>query len=554
MNQQVRSTTLPTNYGALGTLVSVFFFWGFIAASNSVFIPYCKHKFELDQFQSQLIDFAFYGAYYIGALLLYLISVNRGKDIMAGWGFKMGIVYGLLFAVLGAVAMIVAINASGGFTAILSSLFIVALGFSLQQTGAQPFTISLGDPATGTHRVNLGGGVNSFGTMIGPLVVAYALFGTATQVSDEQISALSLDKVTYLYVAVGILFLIAALLFVSSKSLPSGKSDADIEKSGKATNTLIALTLLLAVAFFPVFNSYRSEPGTDAGKEALEIYRLSWLVGALLIVFGGLLFANTRAKKESTGWGAMKYPQLVLGMLAIFTYVGVEVSIVSNLGELLKQKAFGAMQASQIAPLISMYWGSMMIGRWAGAIPVFDPKPTLKNILIFVVPTVAFGVVLGVNSLAGKDMSALYWYSICVAILIAAFYYTEEKPAKTLITFCVLGLAAMLIGLFSSGQIAVYALLSGGLFCSILWPCIFALSIAGLEKYTSQGSSFLIMMILGGAIIPPIQGKLADIIGIQQSYWVAVLCFAYLIFFGVSVRSILRRQGIDFDVQLGGGH
>lgn len=88
MNQQVRSTTLPTNYGALGTLVSVFFFWGFIAASNSVFIPYCKHKFELDQFQSQLIDFAFYGAYYIGALLLYLISVNRGKISWLGGALR----------------------------------------------------------------------------------------------------------------------------------------------------------------------------------------------------------------------------------------------------------------------------------------------------------------------------------------------------------------------------------------------------------------------------------------------------------------------------------
>jgi FHS family L-fucose permease-like MFS transporter len=552
MNQQERSAAVPTNYGALGTLVSVFFFWGFIAASNSVFIPYCKHKFALDQFQSQLIDFAFYGAYYIGALVLYLFSVNRGKDIMAAWGFKMGIVYGLLLAVLGAVAMIVSINAGGGFTAILTSLFIVALGFSLQQTGAQPFAISLGDPATGTHRVNLGGGVNSFGTMIGPLAVAYALFGIATSVSDEQISSLSLDKVTYLYVAVGLLFLVAALLFVASKSLPSGKSDADIEKSGKATNTLVLLTVLLAAAFVPVFNSYRSTPATDAEKASLEVYRLAWLVGALLIVFVGLLFANTRAKADSNGWGAMKYPQLVLGMLAIFTYVGVEVSIVSNLGELLKQDAFGAMQASQVAPMISMYWGSMMIGRWAGAIPVFEPKPTLRNILIFVVPTVAF--VLGVNSLAGKDMSALYWYGICVAVLIAAFYYTEEKPAKTLITFCVLGLAAMVVGVFGEGRVAVYALLSGGLFCSILWPCIFALSIAGLGKYTSQGSSFLIMMILGGAIIPPIQGKLADVIGIQNSYWVAVLCFAYLVFFGVSVRGILRRQGIDFDVKVGGGH
>ena len=80
-----------------------------------------------------------------------------------------------------------------------------------------------------------------------------------------------------------------------------------------------------------------------------------------------------------------------------------------------------------------------------------------------------------------------------------------------------------------------------------MWPCIFNLSIAGLGKYTTQGSAFLIMMILGGGIIPPIQGKLADVIGIQQSYWIPVVCFAYLSFFAVAVKGILKKQGINYD-------
>src|SRR5271154_384495 len=167
----------PTNTGALATLVIVFFFWGFIAASNSIFIPFCKHYFKLDQFQSQLIDFAYYLAYYVGSLILYIVGVNRGKDLMGQWGYKKGIIYGLMLSVVGAVLMILAVNFSG-FAAILSALFVVALGFSLQQTAAQPFAIELGDPATGTHRVNLGGGVNSFGTTIGPIIVAIALFGS----------------------------------------------------------------------------------------------------------------------------------------------------------------------------------------------------------------------------------------------------------------------------------------------------------------------------------------------------------------------------------------
>src|SRR6266567_2068436 len=103
-------TAIKTNTGALATLVIVFFFWGFIAASNSVFIPFCKHYFTLDQFQSQLIDFAFYLAYYIGALVLYLAGVSRGKDFVAQWGYKKGIIYGLLFSALGAMAMIVAVE------------------------------------------------------------------------------------------------------------------------------------------------------------------------------------------------------------------------------------------------------------------------------------------------------------------------------------------------------------------------------------------------------------------------------------------------------------
>jgi FHS family L-fucose permease-like MFS transporter len=122
--------------------------------------------------------------------------------------------------------------------------------------------------------------------------------------------------------------------------------------------------------------------------------------------------------------------------------------------------------------------------------------------------------------------------------------------------FSSLAFAAMCIGLMTTGMTAVYAFLSGGLFCSVMWPCIFSLSIAGLGKYESQGAAFLIMMILGGAIIPPIQGKLADLasVGIHQSYWVAVVCFAYLGVFAWTVRRILRRQGIDYDGQIGKAH
>ncbi len=162
------SASTRTNYPALYTLVIVFFFWGFIAAGNSIFIPFCKSYFKLDQFQSQLIDFAFYTAYYLGALFLFALGTLRGKDVVGQWGYKKSIIYGLLFSALGAVAMIIAVEVNL-YAAMLVGLFVVALGFSLQQTAANPFAISLGDPKTGASRVNLGGGINSFGTTIGGL-------------------------------------------------------------------------------------------------------------------------------------------------------------------------------------------------------------------------------------------------------------------------------------------------------------------------------------------------------------------------------------------------
>lgn len=548
---------IPTNYGALSTLIVVFFFWGFIAAGNSVFIPFCKHYFHLDQFQSQLVDFAFYLAYYLGALALFAYGAFGGNDLVAKWGYKKSIVYGLLFSALGAVAMIIAVNANT-FTGMLVGLFIVALGFSLQQTAAQPFAISLGDPSTGTSRVNLGGGVNSFGTMIGPLIVAFALFGTTAFVPDEKIAALGLSKVIVLYTCVGILFVGAAALFYFSKKVPGGASTEKTEKANKVLYSLLIMTGLLIIMFVPVFNSYKQNPAllSDIEKHDLETYRMKWLFGALAVVVVSLLFANIRARKNPDGWGAMKYPQLVLGMLALFVYVGTEVTIVSNLSELLKQPDFGGFQSSEAAMFVSMYWGSLMIGRWVGSIAAFELKPATKQLLTFIVPLIAFAIVLAVNAISKYNITILYYYIICVLIQIGAFYLSNNKPARTLLIFGLLGMVSMLIGLFSTGTVAIYAFLSGGLFCSIMWPCIFALSIAGLGKYTTQGAAFLIMMILGGGIIPPIQGKLADYLqsksdivgyGIHHSYWVPVICFGYITLFAFIVKGVLKRQGIDYE-------
>ena len=305
---------------------------------------------------------------------------------------------------------------------------------------------------------------------------------------------------------------------------------------------MVTITLQnpLIIIFYFVFNQYIGLGEGESLSEESDSLILNLSLLSLAVVVGGLFISNFLAKKDADGWGAMQYPQLVLGMLAIFTYVGVEVSIQSNLGELLKTEAFGALNDTQIAPYISMYWGGLMIGRWTGAIAVFNPSNTLKKWLYIIVPYVAFGVVLSVNAISGFEVKHLFAFGICVAIQIAGFFIGKDKPALTLKTFGLFGVIAMILGLYTTGTVAIFAFLSGGLFCSIMWPSIFALSIKGLGKFTSQGSAFLVMMILGGAIIPPIQGKLADIIGIHSSYWVTVICFLYLMYFARKVEGIFK--------------
>jgi FHS family L-fucose permease-like MFS transporter len=460
----------------LYTFIIVFFFWGFIAASNGILIPFCKSYFQLSQFQSQLIDLTFYGGYFIGSLLLFFYSRFSGVDLLNKIGYKKGIIYGLILSAIGAAAIIPSINI-GSYGLILTSYFIIALGFSLQQTCAWPFIIALGTPETGAHRSNLAGSLNSLGTTIGPLIVSYVLFGGI----DGSAKNASILSISYLYAGVSISFLLMGVYFAFS-TLPHVQNDDHIE----------------------------------------------------------------------TGIGALKYPQLVLGMIAIFVYVGVEVSIQSNMGALLKLPDFGGYNESQISKFISLYWGSLMIGRWTGAISVFNLSKTSKRLLGIVVPYMAFGVVLFVNHLKGNDVNELYVYAICIALMIVANFWAQEKQSRSLLIFSLFGCVAMLVGLFSNGQVALFAFLSGGLACSVMWPCIFSLAIQGLGKYASQGSAFLIMMILGGAIIPPLQGKLADVssIGIHASYFITVLCFAYLAFYAFRVKGILKSQGIDEDNSL----
>jgi FHS family L-fucose permease-like MFS transporter len=533
---------------ALYTLITVFFFWGFLAASNGIFIPFCKTHFSLTQFESQLIDFTFYGGYFIGSLILYFASQASKVDIMNKLGYKNGIILGLVISAVGALGMIPAV-ASGSFGFILAVFFIIAIGFSLQQTAANPFVVALGAPETGSNRLNFAGSINNIGALLGPIVVSVVLFGSASaKIAASEVKISSINNLYYMLAA---LFIAVAIFFWFS-NLPKVTSDEKIESSSKANTPL----LIICVAFLLIL-------AADPLSNAIGIPSQYFVYASLAIILFTLVGTIFAAKNSTEGWGAMHYPQLILGMIAIFTYVGTEVTIQSNMGSLLKTPEFGSFNESDIAPYISLYWGSLMIGRFAGSIGAFDLSKTTKYILYIIVPFVAFGLVLLVNAVTGVNVSNLYVYAICVAILIVAFFIGQQKPTRTLSVLGLLGMAFMLVGLFTTGRVATFAFISGGLCCSIMWPSIFSLAITGLGKYTSQGSAFLIMMILGGSIIPPLQGKIADgsndvvkgMSGIHFSYIVPVIGFAYLAYFAWKVSRELRSQGIDLDhVEVKGGH
>lgn len=487
------SMSQKTRWSQFAVLITVFFFWGFVAASNDILIPVFKNAFHLTQAQSQYVALAFYVAYTVGSLFYFFTSKLIGADVLNRIGYKNGISLGLLISAVGTLLFYPAANL-GSFGLMLSGLFIVGLGFSLQQIAANPLAVVMGNPATGAQRLTLAGGINNFGTTIGPLLVSFAIFGSVASGNTEA----SIESVKMPYLVLGGVFVLVALL----------------------------------LKFSPLPNHIDLD--ALAADEAQDSDKL--------------------IHKRS----AFSYPQLVLGMIAIFLYVGVEVSTIANLPAYLElpvdQGGLG-LDVSVIAPFVSLYWASLMIGRWSGAAGAFDVGNNVKRWLTLLLPYIAFGLFLAVNAIARHEISQFYGYAGVIVLMILATLASKGNPARMLLYFALCGIAALLVGMFTTGMTSVIAFISVGLFCSTMWPCVFTLAITGLGRNTNEGSSLLIMMIMGGGVVSFAQGALADRIGIHYSFIVGVLCFCYLAFYALRTVGILKKQGIDLDkLAAQGGH
>jgi len=279
---------------------------------------------------------------------------------------------------------------------------------------------------------------------------------------------------------------------------------------------------------FLIFKYFAADmSGADAVKIPYLIFTGMFLLLAVLIKFSKLPRVTAGDAIERTA-GALKHPNLVFGALAIFFYVGGEVSIGSIMISYLGLESIAGLSEVEASKYVAFYWGGLMIGRFLGAISLSQMKNlNLKYLLMLAVPVAAFLVIWYFNGIGHALI-----YGIFLAANLVAFIAGRSMAHRTLLIFALIAIILLVVALTNQGLIAMWAIIGIGLFNSIMWSNIFTLSIEGLGRFKSQGSSLLVMMILGGAIVPVFQGMAADAYGVHASFFIPVICYAYIAFYG----------------------
>ncbi len=453
--------------GPFAIMTVLFFMWGFMTVWNDILIPQFKEAFTLTYFEAMLVQFAFFGAYAVGGLVYYLVSMVSGDPINR-IGYKNGVILGLIIAAVGSALFYPAATAAS-YPFFLVALFVVGLGFAMLQIAANPYVTILGPERTASSRLNLSQGFNSFGTTIGPIIAGWLIFSVFMRAGTH-----GADSVKMPYLGFAAVFLMLAVFF--------------------------------KLAHLPDFTN------TDRIEE---------------------------------GGGALKHPHTVLGMVAIFMYVGGEVAVGSAIVNVLGTPRLGGIAKDVASSYLAYYWGGLMIGRFMGAFALSDLPRQVKHLLVVCVPLTAFLVILAlprIGTLLHQDWhqaaelcsfgNAMH-YGALLLVLLAGFFLGESSPQRMLAVFSGIIILLLAVGMAGVGETAKWAILGVGLFCSVMWSNIFSLAIEGLGPLKSQASSLLVLAILGGALLPPIQGAVADAAGIQFSFVVPMAAFGYIAFYGL---------------------
>ena len=448
----------PTYRAPFAIMTSLFFMWGFMTAWNDILIPRFKEAFTLDFFQAMLVQFAFFGAYFIGSLVYFVISMTAG-DPIAKIGYKNSLVLALLISALGSALFWPAATAVS-YPLFLVALFIVGLGFALLQIAANPYVTILGPERTASSRLNLAQGFNSVGTTLGPLIGGYLIFEYFNRAGAN-----GAESVKVPYLAFCIVFLV------------------------------------LAIAFFFIHLPHVGEGKIERGA------------------------------------GALKFPHVILGIIAIFMYVGGEVSIGSSLINFLGQPGIAGLTPVEASKYVSLFWGGMLIGRFMGAVELSEMKSTGKQLFLAGIPIAAF-IILGI--LSGWNVVVNYLPLLAACWLL--FQFGKSNAGRSLAIFMAAIVVLLAITIFAGGKVSMWCVVGVGLFTSIGWSNTFSLALEGTGIYKSQVSSLLVAAILGGAILPPLEGHIADVAGLQVSYIVPLIAYAYVGFYGLKGHRIGRNR------------
>lgn len=466
-------------------MTTLFFMWGFMTVFNDILIPRFKEAFTLNYTQAMLVQFAFFGAYFIGSLLYFIISGTTG-DPIAKIGYKNGVVIGLLISATGSALFWPAANLTS-YPLFLLALFIVGMGFAMLQIAANPYVTILGPEKTASSRLNLAQGFNSIGTTIGPIIGGFLIFEYFAHTGAHGAESV---KVPYLAFCIIFLILAAVFFFIHLPHVGEGKV----------------------------------EPGA----------------------------------------GALKYPHVVLGVIGIFMYVGGEVSIGSAIISYLGQHSVAGMTALEASKYVSVYWGGLMIGRFMASVELSEMKKANKQISLIVIPLLAYlllwiaisapldamhgGSAFSAILDAWKENFIQNWpmfrtYLPFVGLCWLLFQFSQSKAARALAIFSGTVVALLLVAIITGGHVAMWCVVAVGLFTSIGWSNTFSLALEGTGVYKSQVSSLLVMAILGGAILPWLLGRVADLThNLQIAFIVPLIAYSYVMFYGLKGHNAGRNR------------
>ncbi len=412
------STATTSQTGPLVIVTILFFMWGLLTSLNDVLIPHLKSVYTLTYLQAMLVQFCFFGAYFI-------VSLPAGM-LIKKIGYQKGAVSGLLIAAAGCALFYPAANS--GYALFLFAFFVLAAGITILQVAANPFVTALGPAKTASSRLTLTQAFNSLGTTVAPALGGLLILSAVTISADQ-----------------------LALLPAAEQAAYRAQEAATVQGPYLVlAGALAVLAIMFAMARLPKIDHAADTSAAPDGKGSATAYR-----------------------------------HLVLGAIAIFVYVGGEVSIGSFLINFLGEGNIAGLSHAAAAQYVSLYWGGAMVGRFIG-----------------------FAVMRYVS------------------------------PGKTLAFNSLFAIVLILTATFSQGQVAMWAILAVGLCNSIMFPTIFSMALHGLGKFTGQGSGILCMAIVGGAIVPFAQGMLADTIGLQLSFLVPAACYAFILYYGVKYAKL----------------